>query len=141
MISEPLGQKENTLNQSESPTSTKKEITDAKILLDSDKEKNVEVNAPAIKDLSLNKENQQKMIDEKGLNNENKIQLKETQEVTTNLEKRSDDQTRDENNMIKLPFLHNTKFKVDTSLQVDSWLYNEIIILTKKNGIYAERTG
>ena len=56
------------------------------------------------------------------------------EEVTSISKNRSDDEIGDENNMVKLSFLHKAKLKVDASLQVNSWLYNEIIVLKKKMG-------
>ena len=81
------------------------------------------------------------MMGQEGLDNENQLHLKVTQEVTTIFEKRSNDETGDENNMLKLLFLHKAKLKVDASLQVNLWLYNEIIVLKKKMGEIHKKTG
>lgn len=131
-ILEALGQSDG--NRSEKPTPTKMDITNVKSLIDSKIEKNDEGKALFIKNQCLNKENQKEMMEQKDLNIENQLHLKETQEITNDSEKKIDEEIRDENNLEKLSFLYKDKLKVDAFLQVDSQLYNEIIVLKKEMG-------
>lgn len=120
------------MTQSERHIPTKMNITDVKLLVDSYKVKNVEVNALVIKEKSLNKEKQKEITTQEGLNKESQLNLKGTQEVTINSKKSSDDEAKDDNNVAKLSFFHKAKLKYDASLQVYLWLYNEIIALKEK---------
>lgn len=45
---------------------------------------------------------------------------------------RNKEGNRDETHHAKLSCLHTTKLKAEASLQEDSWLYNEIMVLKKK---------
>lgn len=61
--------------------------------------------------------------------------MDDIQDATFNHENLVEEEANEEcKNNGKLNFLHKDKLKVDSSLQVDSWLYNEIIILKKKMG-------
>lgn len=51
--------------------------------------------------------------------------------TVTSFEPRNVDDRRDD---AKLSFLHIVKLKVETSLQGDSWMYNELMALKKKMG-------
>ena len=42
---------------------------------------------------------------------------------------------REDYHEAKLSFLHISKLKAEASLQGDSWLYNEILVLKKKMGV------
>ena len=59
------------MTQSERPIPTKTNIINVKLLVDFDKEKNVEVKALVIKEQNLNKEKQKEMVAQEGLNNKN----------------------------------------------------------------------
>ena len=50
--------------------------------------------------------------------------------MEVDMEKERDDPT---GMGIMLSFLHTTKLKADSSLQGDSWMYNELMTLKKKN--------
>ena len=55
----------------------------------------------------------------------------ENKEVDTGKEKEDIDPTSKD---AKLSFLHIAKLKVDSSLQGDSWMYNELMTLKKRMG-------
>lgn len=124
--------RKNDGNQIDQPTPTKMDITGVKILMDIKIENNDEGKSLVIKDQCLNKGNQKYIMEEKCLSTKNQFHLKEIEEITNDPRKKSDEEVRDENILVKLSFLHKSKLKGDAPLQVDSRLYNEIIVLKKK---------
>ena len=98
--------KQNEGNQSDQPTCTKKDISNIKSLKDIETKKNDEGKALVIKYQCINKENQKEIMGQKGINYENQIHLKETQEITNDFGKKSGDETKDETNLVKLSFLY-----------------------------------
>lgn len=81
---------------------------------------------------------------EKSLSKEKEEESEEKQDDNTSIqvnnstidtEIRTKEDTRDETHHAKLSFLHTAKLKVEASLQVDLWLYNEIMVLKKKVGV------
>ena len=79
------------------------------------------------------------------LSKEKKEQLNEKHDANTDIQGnnttigtmiRIDEGFRDESHYVKLSFLHTTKIKVEASLQENSWLYNEIMVLKKIFGLF-----
>lgn len=131
--SEALGEDEE--KQSIHPSHPKRNDNEEK--MEEDADKGNEGKDLAAKDNSLSKEEKEERMEKQDINTDIQINT-----ITTNIDSeiRVVVDGREESNEAKLSFLHTAKLKAEASLQGNYWLYNEIMVLKKTNGGYAERT-
>lgn len=125
---EALGEDEE--KQSVHPSHLKRNENEEKMEEDTGKEN--EGKDLAANDNNLSKEEKEERTEKQDINTNIQINT-----VTTAIDSeiRVVVDGREESHEVKLSFLHTAKIKVEASLQGDSWLYNEIMVLKKKVGV------